>query len=125
MPQGYDIYGREWTGSHMPQEPEIIFDWGQARNLAYVQKLNRQVADKLFPHRTPQIMFLKMYSEIAEIVRDPNDPQEIADVLIMLLDRMDQLGCDAGTEIMLKLEKNMHRKWAIDPSTGVAQHIKE
>ena len=109
----------------MPQEPEIAIEWGRSRDLLYVQKLNRQVADRLFPHRTPQSMFLKMYGEIAEIVKDPSDPQEIADLLIMLLDRMDLIGYDAGLQIMLKLEKNLHRKWHIDPATGVAQHIKE
>lgn len=93
-----------------------------ANDFDYVQKVNRAVADALFPKRTVASMLLKMYSEVGEIVDAPDDPEEIADVIIMLLDRMDQIGAHAGEEILKKLRKNLERSWQHNEKTGVWNH---
>jgi hypothetical protein len=101
---------------------DVSIDWTRARDLQYVQALNKRVADKLFPQRTTSAMLFKMYEEIGEIVKNPDDPEEAVDVIIMLLDHLSRLGVDAGLQIMLKLEKNLHRTWEVNPATGVAYH---
>lgn len=101
-------------------EDIIDIDFGRANDLGYVQAINRAVADRLYPKRTFASMMLKMYSEIGEVVDNPDDPEELADVLIMVLDRMDIIGANAGSEILKKVNKNVNeRSWALNPITGV------
>ena len=111
------------TGKIYTEQPFKI-DFTRANDLEYVQKVNRQVADHLFPGRNPTAMMLKMFEEVGEIVANPTDPEEVADVIIMLLDHIDQLGYPVGPIILRKLEKNMHRKWRVTQS-GIAKHIKD
>jgi len=101
------------------ERPRI--DPTMAWNLAYVQRINREVADFLFPERSFSSMTMKLYEELGEVVRDPNDPAEVADAIIMLLDHMDRIGGNAGIEILSKLQTNLERSW-IKKDSGVFQH---
>lgn len=91
-------------------------------DLDYLMGINTAVANALFPNRTDQTMFLKLYEEVGEIVRKPSDGAEVADVLIMLLDHCQRHGIRPGFEIIKKLRINLSRDWEIDPDTGVAYH---
>jgi hypothetical protein len=121
MPRGIDMGLSAAPAAVYPSE-DVSIDWTRAGDLNYIQALNTRVADKLFPDRQPSSMFFKMYEEIGEMVKSPDDPEEIADLLIMLLDRMSKLNAHAGLQIMLKLEKNLKREWIVNPATGVAYH---
>lgn len=78
-------------------------------------------ADVLFPDRTDASMFLKMYSELGELI-DSGDEEEYADVMIMLL--------DYGSRKMFRIEHAIRRKMMINMSRtwkrselGVMKHV--
>jgi NTP pyrophosphatase (non-canonical NTP hydrolase) len=99
-----------------------MIDYTRGNDWAYIQKINKEVADKLFPDRTTQSMFLKMYGELAELIDNPASPDELADVMIMLLDHAERNGINAAHAVMVKLGTNLGRKWKVN-SMGVAQHV--
>ena len=63
-------------------------------------------ADQAFPARTDTSMFLKLYSEIAEMIDadDANTGDEIADVLIMVLDYAKRRNIQIADVIQKKME---------------------
>ncbi len=78
-------------------------------------------ADKIFPNRTDSSMFLKLFSEIGELVADGSE-EEYADVMIMLL--------DYGSRKMFRIEHAIREKMAINANRvwhkndlGVMQHV--
>jgi len=102
-----------------------FIDMTRGNDWAYIQQINKEVADHLFPDRTDQAMFLKLYGEVAEIVASPGNAGEVADVIIMMLDHASRHGVNAAHAVLMKLATNLERTWRIDPATGVAQHVKE
>lgn len=84
-------------------------------------------ANVVFPNRTAQSGFLKLYEELGEVLADPYSQEEWADVFILILDIMAtyQINIDdiskAITEKMIKNEK---REWALN-DIGVMKHIEE
>ena len=101
----------------------VEIDHTRSDDLRYIQQINWMVAEHLFPKRTAASMFLKLYGEIGELVDNPDDPNELADVMIMLLDHAERIDCDIGKVILKKLEVNANRKWMMDERTGVFQHV--
>lgn len=83
-------------------------------------------ADEVFPHRTDSAMFLKMYGEIAELIDAGSDhdacADEVADILILVLDYALRKGVNASSAVQRKLAVNRARNWQIT-STGVMQHV--
>lgn len=86
----------------------------------------KEWADEVFPARTDQSMFLKMFKEIGELV-DAEDVEEqeseVADMLIMLLDYARRKGINPSIAIQKKMRINKTRTWRITP-IGVMQHVK-
>jgi len=80
-------------------------------------------AEATFPNRTDVSMYLKLYSEIGEMIESDGDESEIADVFIMLLDYAKRKKVDITTAVMKKLAVNYGRSWVVD-SNGVARHEK-
>lgn len=80
-------------------------------------------ADRLFPKRTPSSMFMKLFSEIGELVEDQNE-EEYADVMIMLLDYGSKRMFDIEGSIRRKMIINEKRQW-IQNELGVMKHVKE
>jgi hypothetical protein len=68
-------------------------------------------------------MFLKLYEEVSEIVANPGSADEIADVIIMLLDHASRHNINAAHAVLLKLSINLRRSWNTDGM--VAKHIKD
>ncbi len=81
-------------------------------------------ADRLFPSRTDQSMFLKVYSEMGELVSAPDDPEEFADLMIMLLDYGARKGFAIEYEVKKKMALNETRVWKQNEN-GVFQHVKQ
>ena len=104
-------------------DDQPYIDEGRGWDMKYVQHVNKVVADHLFPKRTDNTMFLKLYEEVGEVVRSPGNADEIADVMIMLLDHASRHGINAGEAILEKLQKNLDRTWFVDQTTGVAYHV--
>lgn len=79
-------------------------------------------ADKLFPNRTPSSMFMKLFSEIGELVEAQSE-EEYADVMIMLLDYGSKQMFDIEGAVRRKMAINDQRKWVIS-DLGVASHVR-
>lgn len=79
-------------------------------------------ADRLFPKRTDASMFLKLYGEIAEMIESKGEADEVADVLIMVLDYAARRGIPIEAAIRAKMLVNEKRTWKIN-ELGVAQHV--
>lgn len=78
-------------------------------------------ADVLFPNRTDSSMFLKMYSELGELI-DADSEEEFADVMIMLLDYGSRKMFRIEHAIRKKMDINARRKWAMS-ELGVMKHV--
>lgn len=81
-------------------------------------------AEETFPNRTDASMFLKMYKELGELVDEPSDSLEIADLFIMLMDYARRKNVNITTAVMVKLEINRRRTWIIKPD-GTMSHVKQ
>jgi len=81
----------------------------------------KAVADRLFPGRTDQSMYLKLYEETAEVISSDGSPDEVADIFILWLDYAERKGIDIQAEVKKKLDILKQREWEIDPN-GVYQH---
>lgn len=82
-------------------------------------------ANSVFPDRTDASMFMKLYKEIGELldVSEDGDPSdEIADVLILLLDYGRRKNVNISLAVQRKLRTNKSRTWAVN-HLGVMQHV--
>lgn len=84
-------------------------------------------ADRLFPNRTDTSMFLKIYHETSELI-DANTPakkaDEVADLLIMILDYAKRHNIEIEQAIKTKMEINNSRQWTTN-ALGVNQHVEQ
>lgn len=78
-------------------------------------------ADRIFPNRTDSSMFLKMFSELGELI-DSGDSEEYADVMIMLLDYGSRKGFAIEEVIRRKMAINLDREWKMS-DLGVMKHV--
>lgn len=81
-------------------------------------------ADRLFPKRTDVSMFLKIYAETAELIDAPDDEDEYADLMIMLLDYGSRKKFAIEAVIRRKMAINEKRKWNMN-QYGAFQHVEE
>jgi len=84
-------------------------------------------ANRVFPDRTPQSMFLKLYHELSEMIDETGKPGvegEIADVLIMVLDFAVCQGVNVGEALQKKMDINAARTWKQNP-LGDYSHVAE
>lgn len=83
-------------------------------------------ADQLFPDRTDTSMFLKIYGEVGELI-EADDPasveDEVADLLILLLDFASRRMFPIEKAIRRKMAINAQRNWKVN-ELGVMQHVK-
>jgi hypothetical protein len=82
----------------------------------------RAQADMIFPHRTDVSMFLKLYSEIGEMIDADGAADECADVAIMLLDYVNRKGVNLEEAVLNKMAVNAKRQWLVDKN-GVMRHV--
>lgn len=95
-------------------------------NINLLSSLIRNQADRLFPDRTDQSMFLKMYSELGELAGAKTHVErsmEMADVMIMLLDYAHKHNIDLQESIRFKMSINDKRTWEQN-ELGVFSHVK-
>lgn len=81
----------------------------------------REQADRLFPHRTDTSMYLKMFKELGEMIEE-GDPDEVADILIMVLDFAKRKQINIQSVIVNKMRINDNRKWVVN-ELGVMRHV--
>lgn len=82
-------------------------------------------SNSVFPDREPEHALRKLADEeIQELLEDPADPGELADVLILALDLCHLNGVNPAKAIADKMAKNKARKWA-RTSNGTIRHVEE
>lgn len=86
-----------------------------------LQDLIGQWADEVFPDRTIQSAALKLYEEIGEMLRDPSNADEHADIYIMMFDLSRMYNVDIGASVRRKMARNRLRDWK-KTETGTLQH---
>jgi NTP pyrophosphatase (non-canonical NTP hydrolase) len=81
-------------------------------------------ADQVVPCRTPMSTVSKLLEEIGELVASDrmNDPQELADVAILVLDLFNLQGVDMAQAVRDKMEINQARHWIV-ADNGAAKHV--
>lgn len=81
----------------------------------------REQADRLFPDRTDSSMYLKLFKEVGELI-EGGDPDEVADVLILVLDFAKRKNIDIQSTIVNKMQINDRRQWVVN-ELGVMRHV--
>jgi NTP pyrophosphatase (non-canonical NTP hydrolase) len=76
-----------------------------------------------FSGQTPQSKIAHLKDELAELEACPDDKEEIADLLILLLNVMEMAGGDWQEEVNKKMAKNRARTWSAPDERGVCHHI--
>ena len=82
-------------------------------------------ADTTFPAATVESASEHMRREAMELWTSPRDPEEMADVVMLVAHLAHMQGIDLAAAIAGKLEKNRHRKWGKPDSQGVVEHVVE
>lgn len=97
-----------------------------AQNIEMLQEDIVDWLDKVHPNRTEMAVWAKFLEETGEVMTDPLDIEEWADVMIVLLDLASRYG-HYMDDILLtardKLIVNKARKWTINKH-GVMNHDK-
>lgn len=79
-------------------------------------------ADSAFPFRSASSAFMKLFEELGEVIREPENGDEWADLLILILDLMAMHGHrNPAALVLAKLEVNHSRRWEMN-HLGVMQH---
>lgn len=81
-----------------------------------------------FPHATPASVVEHLRREVAELVNDPTDTSELADVVFLAVALAHELGIgvDGLTRIVAnKLAINRRRTWMAPDGMGVVEHVRE
>lgn len=78
--------------------------------------------DEVYPTRTASHMITKLQDELKELVANPMDAFEVADVAIILFDLCNYQGFDLATIIHRKMEINRGRQWSINKE-GILNHV--
>lgn len=102
----------------MASDPHMLV----SATVANLQMRVVAIANQIFPDRTPDKAWKKLYEELGEVIKKPSDPLEWADVFILLFDLASYANIDIQTAIDQKLEILKTRKWRIT-ETGTYQHI--
>ena len=90
-----------------------------------IQALQDEVnawADSVFPDRTLGSAMLKLYEELGELLRAPEDELEHADVYILLLDISALMKVDVEQAVRKKLAINRLREWRVTQVNTMQRH---
>jgi len=96
---------------------EMDIGWTIDHLAAYVF----QWASSVFPDRTDSSMFIKIFEELAEVIRSDGDALEVADLFIMLLDYAKRKNINIEEAVRHKLSINRDRNWRIN-ANGTMSH---
>lgn len=77
-----------------------------------------------FPQATTASKATHLWREAGELLSNPADGEEMADVLLLLLHLADGEGIDVVAEAERKLAKNKTRTWGKPDAAGVVEHIR-
>ena len=78
---------------------------------------------RTFPHATPASRAEHMRREVNELVANPTDVEEMADIFFLLVGASSDH--DLVAAVRAKLNKNQRRQWGTPDATGVVEHVAE
>jgi dCMP deaminase len=93
--------------------------------------LDRVIADvnawqaETFPRATPASVVEHLRREVAELVADPTNTSELADVVFLAVGLAYELDVDLTAIVADKLAVNKRRTWGQPDHLGVIEHIRE
>lgn len=93
-----------------------------------IQAFQREVtewASRTFPGQTPASKAEHLLDEAGELKDDPSNGEEMADVLILLLNLAEMHGLDLLEEARKKMAINRTCTWGPPDERGVCNHVKE
>jgi len=94
-------------------------------SLASLQQKIGEWSKETFPTATPSSLLHHLVDEVIELCENPGSPEEMADVLILLIHLASLQGIDLELATQEKFKVNQKRKWNKPDSRGVIKHIKE
>lgn len=93
-------------------------------NINNLQKDISSWADGIIPNRTAKQAMIKLVmEEIPELLKNPTNADEFADVAILVLDIANLQGINLEEAISKKMELNKKREWKVDKETGIMSHV--
>lgn len=92
-------------------------------DIRHLQERVTAWADREFPNRSMGDIFLKLYEEVGEYVRDPKSSLEFGDIMILLLDVAQKNQIDVYRATMEKMDINEGRQWRVDEGTRIMRHV--
>ncbi len=95
---------------------------GFPSDVVALQNRVHAMSDRLFPNRDVKRAFLKLFEELGEVIRNPRDPKEWADVFILMLDLSKHYGVHIESAVDEKCAELEHRVW-VETETGTYQHV--
>lgn len=92
-----------------------------------IEELQHEIsewADQVVPERTTYSIIAKLLEEIGELIASErmNDPAELADVAILVMDLFYLQKIDIADAIKTKMQTNRNRRWVVSDS-GAARHV--
>lgn len=78
--------------------------------------------DEIFTRATPQSAANHLLREAVELVKNPTDPMEMADVFLLIAAVAHLAGADLVQAVETKLWINRQRDWGEPDSEGVVEH---
>ena len=92
-------------------------------NINDLQELVATWADQIVPERTAMSTIAKLLEEIGELIASErmNDPEELADVAILVLDLFHIQGVNLEMAVKQKMLINASRHWEV-ADNGAARH---
>lgn len=96
---------------------------GAAESLDALREEVTQWQRETFTLRSPHSISTHLLREATELQREPDDPEEIADVQMLVWGLADDVGVDVASAVREKLERNKKRTWGTPDADGVVEHV--
>jgi Protein of unknown function (DUF550) len=97
------------------------------KDLQTLQREQGAWAEKTFPRQPVESKIKHLQREVAELLKKPHDPSELADCLLLVLDIARRGRMTTGQLIeaaAAKLEINKLREWGPPDAEGVCEHVR-
>lgn len=118
------------TGEEIPAPSRIHICGGYERAAGAVESLDllsiecTEWANATFPKATQFSRAEHLRREAVELLDDPNNSSEMADVFMLLGHLANHAGVDLAAAVRTKLEENRQRTWGEPDHDGVVEHVR-
>jgi predicted house-cleaning noncanonical NTP pyrophosphatase (MazG superfamily) len=121
-----DSYGAESRAYHIAKQVrDRIEESLLSESLERVWAHSVPWQEETFPQATTKSIAAHLLREAQELMQNPDDSEELADILLLVGHLAHKLGINPAMETMYKLKKNMARKWGSPDTEGVVEHVRD